>query len=280
MTAMQPTAASETSPTGGPATTRALPMTPARRVALALGVPACLALTAWGAFTIVGEIGQGHFPVSDTIPVSGGKVSAHLGGGNVTLQQGAVGQAKLTGTARYSLIRPAFTAQRVAGGAAFGYNCDLPVGNCGLDATVTVPVGTTTTISTDGGNATVAGTTGDVTLSSGGGNVTADHAAGDLILNTDGGNINGTALTAARVTAGTGGGDVQIEFATVPGNVHVTSDGGNITIIVPRGATQYNVTATSAGGNVSDTLPINTSSTSHIITASTGGGDVTLREAP
>ena len=29
-------------------------MTRARRVALALGVPACLALTAWGAFSIVG----------------------------------------------------------------------------------------------------------------------------------------------------------------------------------------------------------------------------------
>ena len=155
-------------------------MTRARRVALALGVPACLALSAWGAFAIVGEIGQGHFPVSDTIPVSGGRVTAHVDGGNVTLEQGAVGQAKLTGTAHYSLVRPTFTAQRVGGGVAFGYNCDFPVGNCSLDATVTVPAGTATTISTDGGDATVTGTTGDVTLSSGGGNVTADHAAGDL----------------------------------------------------------------------------------------------------
>lgn len=153
-------------------------MTRARRVALALGVPACLALTAWGAFAIVGEIGQGHFPVSDTIPVSGGTVTAHLDGGSVHLEQGAIGQAKLTGTAHYSLIRPTFTAQRVGSGVAFGYNCDLPVGNCGLDATVSVPAGTNTTISTDGGDATVTGTTGDVTLSSGGGNVTADHAVG------------------------------------------------------------------------------------------------------
>ena len=254
-------------------------MTRARRVALALGVPACLALTAWGAFAIVGEIGQGHFPVSDTIPVSGGRVTAHVDGGNVALEQGAVGQAKLTGTAHYSLIRPTFTAQRVGGGVAFGYNCDLPVGNCSLDATVSVPAGTATTISTDGGDNTVTGTTGDVTLSSGGGNVTADHAAGDLTLTTDGGDINGTALTTARVTAGTGGGNVQIEFAAVPGNVRITSDGGNITIIVPRGTTQYDVNATSAGGSVSDSLPINSSSP-HTITATTGGGNVTLREAP
>ena len=280
MTVMQPTAASETFPNGtGPAQPRALPMTRARRVALALGVPACLALTAWGAFAIVGEIGQGHFPVSAAIPVSGGKVTAHFGGGSVVLQQGAAGQAKLTGTAHYSLVRPTFTAQRVGGGVSFGYNCDLPVGNCGLDATVTVPAGTATAISTDGGNATVTGTTGDVTMSSGGGDVTADHAAGDLTLTTDGGNINGTALTAARVTAGTGGGDVRIEFATVPDNIHITSDGGNITIIVPRGTTQYNVNASSAGGNVTDSLSINTFSP-HTITATTGGGDITLREAP
>jgi hypothetical protein len=248
-------------------------MTRARRVALALGVPACLALTAWGAFAIVGEIGQGHFPVSDTIPVSGGRVTAHVDGGNVALEQGAVGQAKLTGTAHYSLIRPTFTAQRVGSGVAFGYNCDLPVGNCSLDATVTVPAGTATTISTDGGDATVTGTTGDITLSSGGGNVTADHVAGDLTLTTDGGDINGTALTAARVTAGTGGGNVKIEFATVPGN------GGNITIIVPRGTTQYDVNASSAGGTVTDSLSVNTSSP-HTITATTGGGNITLREAP
>ena len=280
MTAMQPTTASETYQDGtGPAHPRTLPMTRARRIALALGVPACLALTAWGAFSIVGEIGQGQFPVSDTIPVSGGQVTAHFGGGSVHLDQGAVGQAKVTGTAHYSLFRPAFTARRIAGGASLGYDCDLPVGSCGLDATVSVPVGTTTAISTDGGDATVTGTTGDVTLSSGGGNVTADHTAGDLTLNTDGGNINGTGLTAARVTAGTGGGDIQIVFAAVPANVHVTSDGGNITIIVPRGATQYNVNASSAGGSVNDSLPINSSSP-HTITATTGGGNVTLEEAP
>jgi hypothetical protein len=254
-------------------------MTRARRVALALGVPVCLALTGWGAFAIVGEIGQGHFPVSAAIPVTGGTVTAHLGGGNVHLEQGAVGEAKLTGTARYSLVRPTFTARHVGGGVAFGYNCDLPVGNCGLDAIVSVPAGTATTISTDGGDATVTGTTGEITLSSGGGNVTADHTAGDLTLTTDGGDINGTGLTAARVTAGTGGGNVQIQFATVPGNVRVTSDGGNITIIVPRSATQYDVNASSAGGTVTDLLPLNTSSP-RTITATTGGGNVTLREAP
>lgn len=50
-------------------------------------------------------------------------------------------------------------------------------------------------------------------------------------------------------------------------------------VIVPRGPTQYHVNASSAGGSVSDSLPINSSSP-HTITATTGGGNVTLREAP
>jgi hypothetical protein len=121
-----------------------------------------------------------------------------------------------------------------------------------------VPAGTATTISTDGGDATVTGTTGDVTLSSGGGNVTADHAAGDLTLTTDGGDINGTALTAARVTASTGGGDVQIEFATVPGNVgpHPEShDHETLLLWRPRVfVIMKSSMITKASGHVADTL--------------------------
>ena len=107
----------------------------------------------------------------------------------------------------------------------------------------------------------------------------AEQVSGDLTLNTDGGDITAAAITAARVTASSGGGNVTVVFTSVPANVKVNTDGGNITIVVPPGSTHYNLNATSAGGNVSDSLPINTSSP-HTITATTGGGNITLREAP
>lgn len=277
---MHGTATSETFPDGTePGKARRLPVTPARRTALAIGVPVCLALTGWLGYSIVADIGQGHFPVSATAAVGGGPVSAHVGGGDVLLEQGPGGQATLTGTAHYSLIRPRVTEQRTAGGVAFGYDCGVDLaGNCGLDGTLTVPAGTATTVSTDGGNATASGTTGDVTLSSGGGDVTADNASGDLTLNTDGGNITGTGLTASRVTAGAAGGDVRIEFTSVPRDVRIHTDGGNITLIVP-GTVQYNVSAAAGGGTVSDSLSVNPAS-ANTITVSADGGDITLSAAP
>ena len=265
--------------TGRGKTTR-LPMTPGRIAALAIGVPVCLALVGFGGLSLVAQIGQGQFPVHEVVPVSGGQVSAHLGGGDVLIRQEGTEQATLNGTAHYSLWRPAFTVQRAGGGVTFGYNCRMAVGNCSLDSTLSVPTGTAVSVSTEGGNATITGTTGTVTMSSGGGDLTANHTAGNLTLSTDGGNINGTALTDARVTANTSGGDIQIQFASVPRNVTVHTDGGNVTIIVPRGATPYKLSAHSDGGTVTDNTMLTNPNSPNVITASSSGGDVTIRQAP
>jgi hypothetical protein len=279
MSGMHPMTASGTRRSEtGPGPTAALPMTLARRAALAIGVPACLALTGWIGFNIVALIGEGSFPVRYAIPASAGRLNVNFAAGDIRLQQVAGAPAELTGTARYSLSRPAFTAQRTPNGMTFGYNCTNFVGECSLDATVTVPTGTAASISTDGGNATVVGTTGDVTMSSGGGDVTADQVSGDISLHTGGGNVLGTAISAARVTASTGGGDIEITFTRVPRDVQVSTDGGDVTIIVPAGSTQYHVTASTAGGNVDDSITDNTSSP-NLITATSGGGDITIQEA-
>ena len=59
------------------------------------------------------------------------------------------------------------------------------------------------------------------------------------------------------------------------------TSGGNITLVLPHGAAEYDVNARTAGGEVTDSLPINSSSRrQQLTTATTGGGNVTLREAP
>jgi hypothetical protein len=243
-------------------------------------VPVCLALTGFAGLNIVAQVGRGSFTVGRIFPASARQVSVSLGGGDITLRQTADSQARLTGTAHYSLIRPGITARASAGSAAFSFDCgDLPVGNCGLDSSLTVPRGTTVSVSTDGGSALVSGTTGDVAVSSGGGDVTADNVAGPLSLHTAGGNIQGDSITAADLTASTGGGDVTIVFTRVPRDVTVQTAGGNVTIVVPRGTAQYRVSASTAGGNVTDgTIPVNSSSRNEI-TATSGGGDITIRQA-
>jgi len=298
------------------AITPAFPMTRGRRVALALGVPVCLLLIAYNGFALVATFGEGKYPVSYTLPAGAKSLTLSDAGGQVAIKQMPVSQATLTGTARYTLIRSTVTEHTTGDRTTIGSHCPLTlVGDCELDATVSVPVGLPVSASTGGGNASVTGTTGPVTLSSGGGDLSADHVAGLLSLNTSGGNIQVNAITAPtltassgggditadgvssgtftantsggniqatvsspRVTAGSGGGDIEIVFTTDPSNVRVSTSGGNITIVLPKDRTAYNYTATTAGGNIGDsTIPYDPSS-KNVITATTGGGHISIFE--
>lgn len=235
-----------------------LPLTTGRRVALAIGVPLCLLLTANTGFDLVANVGRGTVPVSYSIPVSASRVSVTANGGDMTLRQS--GRASLAGTGYYSLVRPHVTERVTAGGASIGYACAIPFGNCGLKATLSVPAGMAVSVST------------------GGGDVSADGVAGDLSLRTDGGDIQASAVTAAQVTARAGGGDVTIVFTRVPRDVRVATDGGSITIVVPPGSALYRVAASADGGNLTDSVPRDPASP-NVITATSGGGDVTIRQA-
>jgi Putative adhesin len=275
----------------------ALPLTPARRVALLIGVPVCLALTGFAGLNIAALFGRGYTHFSHAFPASTRRLSVTASGGNVVLKQVAAGPARLSGTGYYSLIRPNLTESTSADSAAFGYPCELPIGDCGLNMTVGVPAGTAVTISTgggdltadhlagdltlgtDGGNIQAADATGDVTMTTGGGDVTADQVAGGhLTLGTDGGNIQATGVADTRLAATSGGGDIEIVFTVVPRDVTVSTDGGNITIVVPQGSTRYDVSASTDGGTVTDTVPDSASSLDEI-TATSGGGDITIEQS-
>lgn len=255
-----------------------MPMTAARRLWLAIGIPVCLVLVGWIGLNLVAVIGPGQFPVSHDVPAGTGRVTVNVSEGSVRLQGVAGGQAKLTGTAHYTLVRPRLTTKVTTAGTDFGYDCKFPVGNCDLDATVSVPEGTASSVHTGGGDATVRNTTSAVTVITGGGSVSAERVSGNLTLTTNGGDIAASAITAPRVAATTGGGDVTLVFTRVPVNVNVTTDGGSITIVVPPGRTHYRLTEHTDGGDTFGQIPTD-SSAPNVITATTGGGDITVRQS-
>jgi hypothetical protein len=255
-----------------------LPMTTGRRVALAIGVPLCLALTVNTGFDLVANIGRGTIPVTYYAPASARQLSVTTSGGDVLLRRGSAGQASFAGTGTYSLIRPRVRERSVGGDASFGYQCRVPEGPCYLNGTLTVPAGMAVSVWTGGGRVSADGTTGAVTLSTGGGNVTASTVSGPLSLSTGGGDVQATGVAATQVSADTGGGNIEVVFTTVPRNVQVSTGGGNITIVVPRGDTHYKVVATTGGGHVDEPVPIDSSS-HNLITATSGGGNITIREA-
>lgn len=254
-----------------------LAMTPARRVALAIGVPVCLVAVVSTGFSLVANIGRGSLTESYALPATTGQVKVSLGGGDVLLRQVA-GRGSLTGRGYYSLVRPHVSEHFASGTATIEYKCAVVFGDCGLNATVNVPAGAAASVSTDGGDIRADGFTRPVSLSTGGGNVTVDRVMGDLTVNTDGGDITAEGVTAAQVNAGTGGGNIEVVFTRVPRDVRVNTDGGDITIVVPAGGTLYRVTAHTDGGTTTESVPTSTNSP-NVITATSGGGNITIRQA-
>jgi len=272
-----------------------LRMTPGRWVALMIGVPVALALILGNGFSLVTEIGTASYHVDRAIPLNHGRLVASTGGGGITVRQGAVrsGQAQLTGTVQYSLVRPDFAVN----GTGITLHCRLFTGNCGLNATFGVPPGTALDLDSGGGNMQVSGIQSTVTLTSSGGDVslsgsgsaaTVDSGGGNLSLSdlsgflkftTSGGDVDGRDLTSPNVTTDSGGGNVALTFTSVPAKIEVTSSGGDVNIVLPRGATQYAVTVVANGGDYtpSGSVPVNLAAHDTIAVHS-GGGNVSITE--
>ena len=289
-TAMMTTPASRLAPAPG-----RLRLTPARVLTLVIGVPLVLALIGWLGFTTVALVGQASYPVSYAIPVTGGQLVAGVGGADVTLRQGPGQTAHLTGTVQYDLVRPGVSESTGPTGTNLDVRCRIFVGECGLNATLEVPSQTAVTLSSGGGDMKVYGID-DVTLSSeggdvaisgpggltsvntGGGDLTASDLAGILKFSTSGGDITGNNLAAPSVNAGSGGGDVTLVFTKPPANLDITSDGGDITVLLPQGITAYHITGSADGGNDTESVPTSTLSR-NTISVQSGGGDITIAEA-
>jgi len=282
--------ASHLAPAPGP-----LRLTPARVLTLVIGVPLVLALIGWLGFSTVALVAQTSYPVSYVIPVTGGRLVAGVGGGNVTLRQGPGQTAHLTGTVQYDLIRPGVSESTDPNGTNLDVRCRIPVGSCGLNATLEVPAQTAVTLSSGGGDMNVSGID-DVNLSSGGGdvaisgpggltsvdtfggNLTASDLAGILTFSTSGGDITGNDLAAPTAYISSSGGNITLVFAKTPAKLEITSGGGDITVLVPHGTTTYHITGSADGGNDSESVP--TSSLSrNTINVESGGGDITIAEA-
>ena len=254
-----------------------LPLTGGRRAALVIGVPVCLLLLLFTAFSLVAMFGQGSYPVRYTAPAAARSLTVTSPGGPLMVHGGDGSRATVGGAASYSLVRGTVTTSSGGGAAALGYHCPMPVGNCQLNATVTAPATLPVTVRDSGGDVYVISTAGPVTVANGGGDITTSGTGGPLTLDTFGGNITTAAADSATVTATSGGGDVQLSFNRVPRAVRVDTSGGDITINLPASPAGYRVTTHTDGGNVTDSVPQDDSSP-HVVTATTGGGDIVINQ--
>jgi DUF4097 and DUF4098 domain-containing protein YvlB len=273
-----------------------LRMTPGRWVALVIGVPVALALILGNGFSLVTEIGTASYHVDRAIPLNHGRLVASTGGGDITVRQqgpAGAGAARLTGTVQYSLVRPDFTVN----GTGIAVHCRLFTGYCGLNATFGVPPGTaldldsgggnmqiggiqsTVTLTSSGGDVSLSGSGSAATVDSGGGNLSLSDLSGFLKFTTSGGDVDGSDLTSPKVTTDSGGGNVTLTFTRPPAYLSTSSSGGDVTVVLPRGATQYDVEVQTSGGDYSPSpsVPLNQAAHNKIIVDS-GGGNVSITE--
>ncbi len=121
---------------------------------------------------------------------------------------------------------------------------------------LTVPgVAQTVDLTSDGGDVTVSGIPGPATVRTSGGNLTASDLSGTGKFTTDGGDVTGNNLAAPTLSTDSGGGNVNLVFAKVPANLAIVSDGGDVVIILPRGAAAYRISTSADGGDDSVSVP-------------------------
>jgi Putative adhesin len=268
-----------------------LPMTPARRTTLLIGVPVLLALLALSVHAFV----KGALlflvdrnPVSRSVvlsaPVTGGQVRVTSNDGNLVFRTSPqTSQIQVRGQLNSTFVKPVFAHQDTASGLSFGPICRVPFGNCSASFTVTAPSGLPVNVSTQFGNLTTSHLRGPVTLTGNSGQLTASSLSGRILLNDQFGNISASRLT-GTVRVVNNSGDIDISSLTGPiqltdqfGNIHasglsgsmrLTNNSGDIDVSGATGDAQLR----DAFGNIDVT-----SLAAATVTAGNNSGDITLR---
>ena len=220
--------------------TRPVPMTAGRVVVLLVGVPFALVAIGWMGLTEVAYAGHGSYQVRLNASVPGRTVTIRADAGNLTVSQATGGRYRLIGTARYSLVRSTVTWHPTPSGVIVLSRCRFVLRQCSFSYQIAQPAGSRTVLSA---------------------------ASGDITFR---------ALTSTDVAASDDQGDITLTFTTVPDRVSVSDQLGNVTLVLPPGATTYRVQTQTLLGDRSIGVPTSPSST-HVITVTDSSGDISIR---
>ncbi len=134
-------------------------------------------------------------------------------------------------------------------------------------------------ITAEGGDVQIGDVNGPTRVDTGGGNLTASSLTGDLQVFAEGGSVDAEALTSAQVLVQSGGGDVTLVFNQAPKDLQISAQGGNINVVLPTGDTKYDIsTPDTQGGNVDYPAGLYSATSPNVLTADSGGGDVTITQ--
>ena len=131
-------------------------------------------------------------------------------------------------------------------------------------------------IRTGDGSARVTGSSGPLSIRTADGSVRVKDSSGPLELRTGDGSIHASGVDSRRVQARTHDGSVRLELDAVPDLVESRTGDGSVTIALPQET--YRVTTDTGDGSVDVSVPRSDAS-SHVVSAHTGDGKITVRTA-
>jgi DUF4097 and DUF4098 domain-containing protein YvlB len=270
-----------------------LPLTPARRTALVIGVPAavaviatCVLLWARGLLRWVASTDTVGYSVAFTAPVRDGQVRVSSSNGDLVFRTSPTARRiSVRGRLSGSVARPVFSHPDTATGLHLNSSCNVPFGNCDINFGVTAPAGLPVTLNAAFGNLTAGHLAGPVTLSDNSGDIYTSDLGGRIQLSDQFGNINASRLHGSTRVVNNSG-DINVSGLTGP--IKLNDQFGNINASRLDGATQLvnnsgdiNVSGATGDTRLQDAFG-NISMTglsAASVQATNNSGDVTLRFA-
>ncbi|MGW7266461.1 DUF4097 family beta strand repeat-containing protein [Streptomyces sp. NPDC054842] len=154
--------------------------------------------------------------------------------------------------------------------------CSGVVADCSARHRIEVPRGIAVKVEDGDGRVTARGFSTPLGIRTSDGSVRVTDSTGPLDLHSADGSISALDVGSRRIRATSDDGSVHLELGSVPQLVESRTQDGSITIALPRET--YRVTTESDDGAVHVSVPRDAAST-HVVSARTGDGKVTVRTA-
>ncbi|WP_030598916.1 DUF4097 family beta strand repeat-containing protein [Streptomyces fulvoviolaceus] len=153
--------------------------------------------------------------------------------------------------------------------------CTGVVADCAVKHRIEVPRDVAVKVEDGDGSVRARGFEQALSIRTGDGSVRVTDSSGPLELRTGDGSMRAE-VSSRQVSARTGDGSVHLELGAVPDRVETRSGDGSVTISLPEAT--YRVTTKTGDGGVDVSVPRDDSS-SHVVSAQSGDGKVTVRTA-
>lgn len=153
--------------------------------------------------------------------------------------------------------------------------CTGVVADCAAKHRIEVPGDVAVKVEDGDGSVRARGFEEPLSIRTGDGSVRVTDSSGPLELRTGDGSMRAD-VTSRRVSARTGDGSVHLELGAVPDRVETRTGDGSVTISLPEAT--YRVDTKTGDGAVDVSVP-RADSSSHVVSAQSGDGKVTVRTA-